>query len=271
MQKDFHFYVTYALARKVGFPSKDAELLAWANQYTDELTSAEIHSIQTQSSDIVGNWGDEQIQMSVLIPFHFVPGSDKNHPWMVTRNSPRAKALVEHAFSNHNLIQFGISLHSYQDTFTHEKFSGWREDLNSCYPWYYLKSGVPNIGHAEMNVIPDIINFDWIDPRDGKRIDNKERAMAAAKGTFNILKENSPKKTSQTSWKVIKQELTKIFKLQSYDRRIDRLCIFSGNSKIDYKKTNKKLENKYKSQFVKAASSHLAKAMELFSDLPWLT
>ena len=45
-----HFYVTYALARKAGLPAADAEVLAWADQYTDDLTAPDLHGIQTQSA-----------------------------------------------------------------------------------------------------------------------------------------------------------------------------------------------------------------------------
>ena len=50
MQKDVHFCVTYALARKAGLPAEDAEKLAWADQYTDDLTESDLHGIQTQSA-----------------------------------------------------------------------------------------------------------------------------------------------------------------------------------------------------------------------------
>jgi hypothetical protein len=50
MQKDVHFYVTYAVARKAGLPAKDAEVLAWADQFTDDLTAPDLHGIQTQSA-----------------------------------------------------------------------------------------------------------------------------------------------------------------------------------------------------------------------------
>jgi hypothetical protein len=40
MQKDIHFYLTYALAKKAGIDVEVAEKIAWANQHTDELTKA---------------------------------------------------------------------------------------------------------------------------------------------------------------------------------------------------------------------------------------
>jgi hypothetical protein len=82
-------YVTYALAREAGLPAEDAEKLAWADQYTDDLTEPDLHGIQTQCAT-VGNWADRQVQLSVLVPFHFVPGADATHPWMTTAGSDRA-------------------------------------------------------------------------------------------------------------------------------------------------------------------------------------
>lgn len=49
MQKDIHFYVTYVLARKLGLPAQGAEQIAWADQFTDDLTESDLHEIQTQS------------------------------------------------------------------------------------------------------------------------------------------------------------------------------------------------------------------------------
>jgi len=269
MQKDFHFYLTYALSRKVGIPADDTEKIAWADQYTDDLTKADLHGIQTQS-DILGNWGDRQVQLSVLVPFHFIPGSDEDHPWMTTRNNSRARRLVNLA-SKKALFQLGISLHGLQDTFSHEGFSGWREPLNSCFPWYYIESGIPNVGHAEMQVIPDVVNYIWTDPRDGRRIDNKKRTMAAAKATYDLLVKFFNPEIDLVMWQNLKEELQRIFKLESYDRRIDNLCILSGNDQIHYDEVNKRLEKNHKSDFVQAASDHLAEAMKLFSDLPWVT
>ena len=159
MQKDFHFYVTYALARKVGIEAEVARDIAWADQYTDDLTEADLYGVQTQC-DRLGNWGDKQIQFSVLIPFHFIPGGTPKSkwPWMVTENNTRAKALVNAALTSKSPLSLGIALHGLQDTFSHQNFSGWQEDANSCYPWYYLKSALPNVGHTEMLVIPDIVD-----------------------------------------------------------------------------------------------------------------
>jgi len=266
MQKDVHFYLTYLLARRAGIPDADAEKIAWADQYTDDLTKPDLYEIQTQS-DILGNWVERQIQLSVLIPFHFLPGNDPQHPWMTTRNSPRAQSLVDAARGD--LLQLGIALHAFQDTFSHESFSGWREDLNACFPWYQVEAAIPNVGHAELRVIPDVVNYVWTDPRSGKQLDNKERTLAAAKATFDYLSRFFNPGVNPSVWQALEPKLERIFKFD-YDKRIDELCALSERSAIDYKEVNPRLEGGSKVDFMKAASKHLAETMKLFQNLPWV-
>lgn len=266
MQKDIHFYLTYTLCRWVDIGPAEAEKIAWANQYTDDLTNPSLHGIQTQS-DVLGNWGHRQIQFSVLVPFHFIPGSDAKHPWMTTRNNQRARALVEAGSTN--ALQFGIALHGLQDTFSHEYFSGWEEDLNSCFAWYYVQAAIPNVGHAELRTIPDVVNYVWTDPRNGKKVDNKIRALAAVKATYEFLMKLSKGSNDiRSSWPDYEKALKPVFRLESYDERKKALRKLSGNSRIQYGSVNKKLEPKYKSAFIEAANAHLAGAMVLFKGLP---
>lgn len=267
MQKDVHFYLTYVLARKVGIGVGDAKKVAWADQYTDDLTESELHGIQTQS-DVVGNWADGQIQLSVLVPFHFIPGDDEGHPWMTTRNSPRARALVTQAAEAADLLQLGIALHGLQDSFSHETFSGWREELNSCFPWYFVRSTIPNVGHAELRVVPDVVDYVWTDPRTNKRIDNRPRTMGAAKATFDFLADFSGSQDGPSVWSALKPKLQDIFNIPSYDRRIDELCVLSGTKTIDYAVVNETCHKRHKAEFIRAACNHLAAAMALFEDLP---
>lgn len=267
MQKDVHFYLTYALCRIVGIAKGDARKIAWANQYTDDLTDPELHEIQTQCS-LLDHWGDRQIQLSVLVPFHFIPGSDSTHPWMTTRNSDRAHALVNAGAISGDLLQLGIALHGLQDTFSHETFSGWQEDLNSCFPWYYVTSTIPNVGHAEMRTIPDVVNYVWTDPRSGKRIDNKQRTMAAAKATFDVLVQHFAGSSNGVAWGDVKRQLQPIFRLDSYDDRKQRLRDLSGDSNIQYDEVKQRHEAAYKPQFVDAANAHLAEAVRSFRGLP---
>jgi len=263
MQKDVHFNLTYALARKVGISAKEAEKIAWADQFTDDLTKADLHGIQTQSA-IIGNWGDRQIQLSVLVPFHFLPGDDEEHPWVVTPNSNCARALVESALSD--LLRFGIALHNLQDTFSHQGFSGWQEKANACFPWYYIESGLPNVGHTEMRTVPDIVNFIWTDPRNGNRIDNRQRALRCAKTTYDFLVKFHKPAQAGITWSEIRDQLKDIFKLKSYDQRKAKLCELAGKN-IRYKNVNKRLAPKHKVEFIEAARQHLAEAIKSIGKL----
>jgi hypothetical protein len=266
MQKDVHFYLTYVLSRKVRIPHEVAERIAWANQFTDDLTEADLHGVQTQSA-ILGNWHERQIQLSVLVPFHFIPGSDPEHPWVTTRNSGRARKLVNLASRDQTHLQLGIALHELQDTFSHEGFSGWQEDINSCYNWYYIESFIPNVGHAEMRVIPDVVNYVWTDPRSGKQIDNRKRTMSAAKVTYDFLAKFFSPDIDSAIWKDLQIELHQIFKIESYDDRKDKLRLLSGYDQIQYDEVNSRLEATYKTEFIRAAKHHLSEVMRLCKDL----
>ncbi len=167
-----------------------------------------------------------------------------------------------------NPFQLGIALHALQDTFSHENFSGWREDLNSCFPWYYVGSGLPNVGHAELRVVPDVVNYVWTDPRSSKRVNNKLRTMGAAKATFDFLVRFFNSGIDRGVWATLKPKLRGIFGVDSYDRRVNRLCVLSGSRALDYAVVNRTCEKKYKSDFVRAACNHLAEAMRLFEHLP---
>ena len=267
MQKDFHFYVTYVLARKAGYSADNAAIVAWADEYTDRQTDEDIYEVQTQCQKI-GRWDDPQIQFTVLVPFHFIPGNDEEWPWKTTQNSPRAQKLVKAAEKSQDLCRLGIAIHTLQDTFSHQGFSGWREERNSCYPWYYLKSALPNVGHTEMMAMPDMVDRVWYDPRKNKKIDNRKHALAAAQATFRSLLRAKGTGWSDAVWSGIKQKLVVIFELENYDQRKVELRKLSGNPDIDYIETDKLIGESKKADFVRAASAHLAAAVSTFEGLP---
>lgn len=248
MQKDVHFYLSYALARKCGIPAETAERIAWADQRTDELTKPELYGLRTQCGKL-NDWYDRTVQHDIIVPFHFIPGDDG---WVVEPNSARVRALVEKA---KDPFQLGIALHGLQDTFSHQGFSGWREKLNSCYPWWYIQSLIPNVGHAEMGVIPDVVNYVWTDPRTGEVIDNKVRAESCASATFRCLFEFADRPKG-VRWPEIADELEPMFHLK-YDDRKRELRRLGGNHTISYKNLDFD-----KDDFIQAARQHLAVVME---------
>lgn len=274
MQKDVHFCLTYILARRAGIKPPEAQQIAWADQYTDDLTEADLYGIQTQCEKI-GNWGDRQIQLSVLIPFHFIPGGSHSSdwPWEVTENSARVQTLVKAALSRDDDLRpfsVGIALHALQDTFSHQGFSGWEEDKNSCYPWYYLKSALPNVGHTEMLVVPDIVDRTWVDPRSGTKIDNRKRAFGAAHATFLVLAEYAGVERPTTEWRKnteLKQQLRRIFRGTDYDERKSALLALVDTAPVRYSKISKRLGTKHEVAFMRAATEHLSEAIRACADL----
>jgi len=244
MQKDFHFHVTDVLACKAGI--EEPLIVAWANQYTDELKKARLHGIQTQSG-ILGNWADRQIQRTVLVPFHFLPGDNLEKTCVVTPDSRLARMLIDEAG---DFFELGIALHSFQDTYSHQGFTGWLEKENECFPWWYLGNPQPPIGHAEMGVIPDVVSAEWTDLRTGIVIDNRRRALACAKRTYEILCGFTEK---ENNWPDLRVEFQTLFAIRSYDERKKTLLkLGSGKrfSELTYSKT-------YRDEFETAAAKQL--------------
>jgi hypothetical protein len=261
MQKDIHYSLTYALACKVGI-DKDAEIIAWADQFTDELTKADLYGLQTQS-DIIGNWKDPQVQATVLVPFHFLPGEVL---WAVTAHSTRSQMLINAALIDP--IRLGIALHTLQDTFSHQGFTGWNEKFNACFAFDNIWSvAIPNVGHADMRTMPDMVNIEWTDPRTGEKIDNKIRAYRAAKDTFDCLVKFYGK-DPKTQWVDFEFQLRQIFSRNTkntsvdYDWRKKELQKFANASR--YNEIKELMKDQYKSQFIAAAQKHLAIVMDSF-------
>ena len=46
MEKDFHYYVTYALANKAGFSNDDSYIIAYASQYVDDNNESQMIRIR---------------------------------------------------------------------------------------------------------------------------------------------------------------------------------------------------------------------------------
>jgi len=190
-QKDIHYYATSALAVKAGFSRDDAQLIAWSNQYTDELTKAELHGIRTQCGKL-DDWYDRTVQSDVLVPFHFLPGDKPEiHKWMVTPNCKLARKIISEAVKSTNLIRLGIALHSLQDTFTHQNFTGWQEKFNACYWFSILPIPLPNVGHTDMGIMPDIVSAEWTDPRNNRKVYNISRGKRSLEQTYKWLCETN--------------------------------------------------------------------------------
>ncbi len=266
MQKDIHYYLTYALAVKAGIDADTAIKIAWANQFTDECVDAGRYGIQTQVKlEPGGNWQDPQIQNTVLVPFHFISGDDPEHPWAVTADSRLAADIVRAAIGSTDPFRIGIALHALQDTFSHQGFTGRREPFNSRYSWDNWMAGImPNIGHADMGKVPDIANLIWTDPKTFETCNNQHRAVDCAYRTFawfGIFSGNSASVIA-AQWAPIESALYRVFVLKDYNQRKAALFEF-GKIEQGFVLLNKsKKVQAWIPGFVVAARKHLATVLE---------
>ena len=239
MEKDFHYYLVYAISKVTGF--EKADIISFLSQFVDdnnegqfsiddqpaffpekiEADGGHYYPIMTQS--LSPKSLNPYVQKYVYVPFHFIPGENsvvikgKKNPLSTTPDSPNARAVLKKAFESNNPYRMGIALHSYADTWSHQNFTGLQEGWNSIYPWYNVfKSIVPNIGHAEAGHSPDVISEDWTDHRIGAKIVNSKRALQA---TAEIYKTMRRKTGSGPYWTEIQKDFRQIIKATDYDDR----------------------------------------------------
>ena len=172
MEKDFHYYLIYAMAKITKLNNPD--IVAYASQFVDDNNEGQFsvneeeinfpqrlktnggyyYPIMTQSLSPISL--DPYVQKYVYVPFHFLPGDNNvkikgaGNPLSVTPNSANARAILSKTLDSDNPYLIGIALHTFADTWSHQNFTGLREEWNSVYPWYNVfKSIVPNIRSEE--------------------------------------------------------------------------------------------------------------------------
>ncbi len=306
MEKDFHYYMAFAIAKLAGL--EKPEIVAYASQFVDdnnegqfsvdgeevsfpdrlEVGSGYYYPVMTQS--LSPKSLDIYVQRYVYVPFHFLPGDSSKkingntNPLSVTPYSPNANAVLASALDSKDPYRIGIALHTVADTWSHQDFTGLREEWNAVYPWYNVfKSLVPNIGHAEAGHSPDVISEPWIDYRIGKElVDNKWRAFQAA-GTIYVAVQAHTKQGR--SWGALESSFRDIVYAPDYDERIARIAALVGGGIPDYDKDAwidealKKDKNKMTCEltpnyqqthwyhFHQAAKSQLAQVVELIKGI----
>lgn len=211
MDKEFHYWITGLVAEQAGFPAADCRTIAYSSQYTDDnnrqidifdsefdpLPSYVSHVSQTE--DITA---PKKEIMKIYPLFHFLPGDKdaasprhdgKTHPLLTTPGSSYANKIMQytlqHSLSGYLaknrtcLYRIGIAAHCFVDTWAHQNFTGWYNDINGI-PGVVL----PNIGHFDAMHDPDLVNHVWQDKRlvHGS-INNNERFFAAAKMLYEHL------------------------------------------------------------------------------------
>ena len=259
MEKDFHFYVVYALADTAGFSSDESHTIAYASQYVDEnnekqhperdeksqfpsrirLNGGHYRPIMTQTISVKSFV--YEIQKFVYVPFHFLPG-DNNQPlkgrtnrYSTTPNSSNAQKLLKAALNSGDLYRIGIAVHTFADTWSHQNFTGYEEEWNSVFSWRSPYTAfVPNIGHADAGHSPDKISSEWRDIRLEKsksKIINRVRALEATKVIYQALR--SAKK-GPSYWTAVKKDFKKIINAEDYDDRKDRVKEYVNQPDLKY-------------------------------------
>lgn len=239
MKKDCHYYMIGTLALEAGFSKTESQIIASSSQYTDDccdfdkerfaLKGTGLRPIVTQnvSLDSVIGISSELLQQFVYLPFHYLPGQNNNY--IVEANSQNAKDLVLAAIRSQNLFEFGIALHTYADTFSHQGFSAFEDDVNSVVTWKtFYRDAIKNIGHADVLNSPDTVEEVWFDyrkPKGQQRIVNKERFNNALLNCFNMLVvyKNNTEAITESKSKKVKDLIDSWLNLEDYDDRIEEL------------------------------------------------
>jgi hypothetical protein len=261
MEKDFHFYVTYALAHKAGFTPEESHIIAYASQYVDDnnerqhpgkggkqqfpseirLNGGHFRPIMTQTISVKSLV--YEIQKFVYVPFHFLPGDNgppiggKSNRYSTRPNSGNAQKLLKAALNSGNPYRIGIAVHTFADTWSHQNFTGYQEDWNSVFTWrspYTLL--VPNIGHADAGHHPDEISFEWKDhrlERSKRKINNRKRALDATQVIYQALRRA---KKGASYWTSVKKDFKGIIDAEDYDDRIDKVREYVNRSDLYYEK-----------------------------------
>ena len=261
MEKDFHFYVTYALADKAGFSDDESYIIAYAAQYVDDNNESQyrrqdgppefpfgiktnggfFRPIMTQSMSVKSLV--YEIQKFVYVPFHFLPG-DGNQPikgeyskYSTTPDSQNARELLRAALATRNPYRIGIASHTYADTWSHQNFTGYEEDWNSVFHWRNpFRALAPNIGHADVGHLPDEISTTWNDYRFEKpyrKRDNRKTALQACKRMFQEFR---AARKGDTYWTYVEKDFRRIVNAEDYDDRIDKVKDLLNKPDLSYNK-----------------------------------
>ncbi|MBC8376630.1 MAG: hypothetical protein H8E26_11350 [FCB group bacterium] len=260
MEKDFHFYVTYALAYKAGFSSQESRNIAYSSQYLDDNNESQyprddgppefpfgirtstgfFRPIMTQSMSVKSLV--YEIQKFVYVPFHFLPG-DNNRPingelnkYSTTPDSKNARDVLRSALKTKNPYRIGIAVHTYADTWSHQNFTGYEEDWNSVFHWRNpFRSIAPNIGHSDVGHLPDEISSSWNDYRLEKPYrsrNNKKNALQACKRIFQELRRGQKGKLY---WTQVEKDFRQIINAEDYDDRIKKVKDYLNEPNLSYR------------------------------------
>lgn len=243
MEKDFHYCMIRVLAEKAGFSKEDAQVIAYASQYVDDAVehiAIKIQNVpQLNYSRLqpdgyfdpicTAHQGIQYIagitrdaQRKVYISFHFIPSIEYigsgEYDYRTMPNGKIANDIVTTAITElrkasddnervQKLIRLGIALHSFADTWSHQRFSGRLSSVDNDVERIKLYNGetweslsyldqfkanlFPEVGHIEAMNYPDFSYQRWKYEHDYSGIeyerDNTTIFLEAANVIFEIL------------------------------------------------------------------------------------
>jgi hypothetical protein len=152
MHLDAHYYAVLAFAVACGFKQESAKILAYASQYVDDakinqLTiSGSTYGIQIDCESppslinmatchtyhVLKTFNDEAM-INNTCAFHFVPGCRGDSlTWKMTcePEGPVLRKIKDAAILENDLVKFGIVLHAWADSYSHQGFSGFLSKAN---------------------------------------------------------------------------------------------------------------------------------------------
>ncbi|NLI91253.1 MAG: hypothetical protein GX434_03355 [Peptococcaceae bacterium] len=245
MNTEFHYYITYLIAARAGFKSKEASLLAYSSQYVDDNdivfeicknTPYFYSNYISQTMDIL----KPKKQLLRIYPlFHFIPGNamsatarrkdGKLHLLNTTPDSDNAKNILSSALRSGNVYRMGIACHAYADTWAHQNFIGYYDVCNAMDG--LMQKPKPNIGHADAGHSPDEVNHSWPDERLISTLtprNNNEIFLSAAGRMFEELKRfccpHCQQQSIEQEKALLLGDLKIIMGLVDPDERIQNYC-----------------------------------------------
>ncbi len=140
MQKDMHYFGTYAMARAAGLSPQACQTIATAAEFVDDNgdkktiefpDGGRLDFVPTAHHTMDIKNIDHHDQRLIWVPFHFIPGNQgrvMSERFLCRKDSEIAREMIEHNLSladkPFGLYLAGISAHVYADTFSHYGFSG---------------------------------------------------------------------------------------------------------------------------------------------------
>jgi len=152
MKRDAHFYAILGFARACGFRKESAYTIAYASQFVDDakINHITIKNPQNITYDIIENQPsffnmatchsyfrintfNYNSMTNNTVAFHFVPGcKGESFPKKLrcSEESKVIKNILNEVLHQNDLVKFGMVLHPYADTFSHQGFSGLLSKVN---------------------------------------------------------------------------------------------------------------------------------------------